>query len=285
MNILVYTCNHIRNVIPKQILERFLKPTQQGMMRHNPFTPQDINGFIIDKIIFGRVVPDINITDGGATEEVIPLGGLPVEWVDKDKWIVHIPKKLTNGRSIVSALAIIWYGVENLGGQTGTLGATSIGMGMGLNGSNCSGNLNPIQAIGRSFQSMSATQTSNVRVVNEDTLLVEELFGPQRNAYARVMLSHDKELTTISPVAWRHFAQLCAYAVKAYLYNNFIIEVDMAELVGGQELGRFKEILDSYNDAEELYQTFFDEKWRKIQFMSDDKRHRRFLKGMMGRYK
>lgn len=283
MNILTHVCKRIKSAIPPQILSRFMRPMKHGQVRHDPFGMANIDNYIIEKIIYGRVVPDCDILDGGAAEALIPLAGLPIERIDKDKYIIYIPRHLTNGRSIVSALALVLYGVENTGNGFG-----SMMMGMsrfGNNGCQNSNNLGPINAIGKAYQPLAYTQTTNVKIVDEDTVLVEDIMMPSPNSYLRCMLSHDKELTSISMPAWRYFADLCILATKSYIYNNFIIDIDMAELVGGQEIGRFKDIIESYSDAEELYNNYLDEKWRKVQFMADEARHTRYLKQLVGRYK
>lgn len=285
MNILTHVCQRIKAAIPPQVLSRFMQPMKYGQVRRDPFGVANIDNFIIEKVIYGRVVPDCDILDGGAAEVVIPLMGIQPERIDRDKYILHIPRHLTNGRSIVSALALVLYSVENMGGS---INGMMLGAGvnaMGNNGCGNSSNLGPIQALARAYQPMPLTQTTNVRAIDGDTVLVEDILMPTPNSYLRCMLSHDKELSTIARPAWRYFADLCILATKSYIYNNFIIDIDMAELVGGQELGRFKEIIEGYSDAEELYNTYLDEKWRKVQFMSDEARHARHIKQLIGRYK
>ena len=80
----------------------------------------------------------------------------------------------------------------------------------------------------------------------------------------------------------RQFSELCVYAVQAYIYNEYIIQMDIGELHGGQNLGKFKEIIESYQDADELYRTFLREKMGKIFVMNDTESYTRFLRGVMG---
>lgn len=281
-----YAVSRIKREIPPQILNKFFIPKKQYQLRRDAFMPANIDNMIIQKVINEIVRPDCDIA--GATEITIPLMGLKPEMVDIDKYIIHIPKQLTNGREITSALGIALYGVNNLstsaymqGAGIGVPMATSTGM---INGCN-NGSLNPIMQLGASMQPMLAPETTNVEVIDGSTILVSDMIYPNQNAYLRCIVSHDKEFSSLSQPAWKHFGTLCVYACKAYIYNNYIIDIDMAELSGGLELGRFKEIVESYSEANDLYHEFYNDKWRKIQFMSDETRHTRYLKSLIGRYK
>jgi hypothetical protein len=56
----------------------------------------------------------------------------------------------------------------------------------------------------------------------------------------------------------------------------------MAKLSGGQELGKFKEIIESWSETEELYQDYLITKWSGIATLSDRESTTRFLKLMIG---
>jgi hypothetical protein len=72
------------------------------------------------------------------------------------------------------------------------------------------------------------------------------------------------------------------YAIKAYVYINLDIRMGRSFLSGGQDLGRFRDVVDGYADANELYETFFEESWRKIAIFSDDQAHKRHMKMVTG---
>jgi hypothetical protein len=89
-------------------------------------------------------------------------------------------------------------------------------------------------------------------------------------------------MSHIQPRSYKAFCKLVEYAVKAFIYNEYIIEVDMGELRGGHNLGKFKDIIEGYSDAEELYSTYLTEKWQKIAFQNDRESLTRFLKLTVG---
>ena len=47
-------------------------------------------------------------------------------------------------------------------------------------------------------------------------------------------------------------------------------------------LGKFKDIIEEYSDANELYETYLTEKWQKISFCNDRESYGRFVKLIVG---
>lgn len=238
-----------------------------------------VDDVIREKVINKRVRLDCDIS--GATEATIPLHGIKLEPIDTAKYLIHIPKESTNGRVITTVLALIFYSMQNVG-----LGGVFLGSNTGHMQTACMGNkTHPANAMSKSVAPQIVSQTSNVRIIDGHTVLVEDLVNPTQYGALRCVLANDAEFSTLSPPAWFAFGHLCTLATKAYIYNQYAIELDMAELVGGKELGKFKEIVDGYADANELYAEYYTTKWRKVQFMNDEPRHARFIKSMIGRYK
>ena len=62
-----------------------------------------------------------------------------------------------------------------------------------------------------------------------------------------------------------------------YIFVNINIHLDVGQLHGGMNLGKNKEIVDSYADANELYDTFMEEQWRKQLLMSDHETNSRII--------
>lgn len=292
MNPIQYALAEIHRRIPASILQKTFMPQRYHQLRRDPFMPASIDEQIIEKVINGPVRRDCDTA--GATEAVIPLMGLTPEFISNDKYVYHIPKERTNGREITSALAIIFYAITGTGVSgplgnnfsvpgTGTIGFT--GPTMGQDTSCCNSLSQPLAAMTKSLSPMAFTQSSNVRIINGSTLLVEDIMVPNTYPHLRCILANDATFSTLAPAAWKAFAKLCVLACKEHIYRTLIIEIDTAELVGGKELGRFKEIVESYSDAEEQYEEYYHETWRKIQFMSDDYRHTRFIKSLIGKFK
>lgn len=289
MTPILYALNRIKREIPPQILSTFFTPRHYGQNRRDAFMPGNIENLIIEKVINGIVRPDCDVA--GVLETTIPLSGINPEVVDTDKYLLHIPKSHTNGREITSAIALIYYGVNSVLTNGGVVA-------QGLSAPYTTGSstnttynlmqsttLNPVRTLANTNQPMTATETTNVEIVDGNTVLVRDFLYPNQNSYLRCILSHDREFSSLPPAAWNNFGKLCVYACKMYIYNYYIIDIDSAELSGGSELGKFKDIVESYSEAAELYNEFYNDVWRKVQFMADGTRYSNYIKSMIGRYK
>lgn len=68
------------------------------------------------------------------------------------------------------------------------------------------------------------------------------------------LLKYDSNFTNITPNSLRYLSQLGLLASKALIYNRLIIPIGNAYLVGGSELGQFKNIVESYESANEEFE-------------------------------
>lgn len=250
--------------IPKPILETvFLKRNARWRQ-----VPVSIDEQILACIIRPRVLVDCNLV--GGTQALIPLAKCSVEQVEDYVSVYRIPKSLTQNRSIISALNITFTDPN----KAATYGTVSANQNSSM--------MQAGSAIMDAMASVPMVSTATVQLIGENVIMVRDVVSIPRNSYLRCVLANDENMSHIQLRSYRAFAQLVTYAVKAYIYNEYIIAMDMGELHGGQNLGRFKEIIDGYSDAEELYQTFITEKWEKIAFMNDRETYSRYLKLILG---
>ena len=54
-------------------------------------------------------------------------------------------------------------------------------------------------------------------------------------------------------------------------------------LSGGLNLGRFKETVDEYADAHQMYNEFIHDSWPRIAALTDEERHSRVIQHQFGR--
>ena len=71
-------------------------------------------------------------------------------------------------------------------------------------------------------------------------------------------LAYDDFLTNLNTTSVQPFADLCVWAVKAYIFNITTVPLDKAYIMNGYQVGQFKTIIDSYADANEKYAEAFD---------------------------
>lgn len=253
--------------IPRAILEAvFIKRAQ-----HWRLTPASLDEHILNEVVRPRVLVDCNLV--GGTEVFIPLDGVPLERGNDYTTVYRIPKDKTQGRSIMSVLNITFSDPTKVSSYGVAAGAhNSIMMQAG-------------QAVMDAMGSMPVTSTAYVQLIGENVVMVRDTVVLPANIYLRCLLENDENMSHLQLKSYRDFSKLVEYAVKAYIYNEYVIPMDMGELYGGQALGRFKEIIDSYADAEELYQDFLRDKWQKISLMNDREQHTRFLRTLLGGFR
>ena len=132
------------------------------------------------------------------------------------------------------------------------------------------------------MSSIPVTSTARVQLIGENVVMVRDTVLLPANIYLRCIIANDENMSHLQLKSYRDFANLGVLAVKAFIYNDYVIKMDLGELSGGQVIGRFKEIIDTYSESEELYQTYITEKWQKISFQQDHEQMGRFLKLLIG---
>lgn len=259
-----YAIDHVKFVIPRPILEKvFLQ--RSVWARAQPMT---IDAHIFNEVIRARVLPACDMI--GGTEVYIDLGDVPMERVDLYTTVYRIPKEKTQGRSIMNVLNITFSDPTGVTNMSNPLGCQNTEM------------LNAGQAVMNAMGTLPITSTSQIQLIGDNVVLVRDVTQMPANLYLRCTIAYDETMANLQPRSYRYFAKLTEYAVKAYVYNEYIIQMDVGELHGGQQLGRFKEIIDGYSEAEELYQTYLYEKMGKIFRLNDTESLGRLYRTVIG---
>src|SRR6185312_14126598 len=150
--------------------------------------------------------------------------------------IYRIPKSRTNGRTILSALNVTFTNPGAISTVNPYVDASSSQM------------LVVASQLLDTMGTVPITSTAYVQLIGENVVMVRDTTLLPVNCYLRCVLANDDNLNHLQIRSYPIFSQLCIYAVKAYIYNNTIIDIDIGELYGGQQLGRIKEIIDEYKE-------------------------------------
>lgn len=270
MNPITLALRDIFFEIPEEILARVFGPGNSVIMRDRPA----VEARIREKVIEPKVRVDCNLA--GAAEISIPLMTIVPTRTSPYAVTLEIPKELTNGRSITSVLSVT-YGNSGLNGYIASIDA------MGANGG---GNYTAMSNAGMNIINANAPipdmQTVHSYLIGENIVAVEGYSPLLMYGYLRCLVSHDEVMSTLKPQSQTWFSELCVLAVKAYIYNHYIIKMDLGELSGGRELQAFKMIIEQYSDASDLYKEFYRETWRKVSFMNDPERKYRAIHRLSG---
>lgn len=259
INAIQYAINETLYEIPQELLEAAFFDNSYFAQRNT----HSIGACIRRDVIDARVNLDVNLV--GGTQINVPIWGLQaVPYLDH-AITVKIPKSLTQGRSITVPLSII-YGLQS----SGISGQTALYQDFN----------EPATASAKvqdSFRKVPEVSTSNVHLIEDNVIMISEMFVIPANTWLRCMIENEEELGNIQPPYYQDYAMLVMYATKAYLYRKLKIRVDKGELHAGRDLGTFRDILDSYSDANENYREFLDKDWRKTAVFNDYHSRRRHI--------
>ncbi len=271
MNAISKALDEIKFRIPLPILKEVFKDNGYGNWRKKPVS---IDEQILNRVIRSRVLVDCNLV--GGSEIYVSLEGLSPMLVDNVTVIYHIPKDRTQGRAIVSALAV--------GYTAYALAYNSSGLGI-VDPKSISDVTNAANSVMMSHSGVPPMSTANVQLIAENTVMVKDTARVTNHQTLRCVIADDENMNHLQIRVIPSFCNLVELAVKSYIYNNLTVTMDMAKLEGGQELGRFKEVVDSYADAEEMYRDYLTNKWQAAAFMNDNMTTTRFIKLMIGSMK
>jgi len=264
--------SEVRFRIPKAILE---KAFINRVASWRQTTQTNIDDQILNLVIKARVLIDCDLV--GGIQAIIPLEGLYLDKPDLRTTVVHIPKDRTQGRSIVSVLNVSYISQSQMGGFGNSINYGSMQT-SGENTAVMGGALGMMNALDK----IPVTSSAHAILISENTILVKDVISTPGNAFLKCILSNDDNLNNIQIRSYPAFCKLVEFAVKSYIYNTLVIEVDTAELQGGQALGIFKTVMEGYSDAEENYQDYLKNTWTAIAVMNDTAQYRTLLKLSIG---
>ncbi len=266
MNILVKAVETVKYTIPIELLKIAFKDEVYNYTSSHI----SLDERILSNIVRPRVLIDCNIVGGEMI--LVKLDGLKQRSLDRFSVIYEIPLELVNYRTILSVLSVGYLNGMGYGNSR------SLQQAAGAIGSSSNDLLQASSRVGAAMSNIPVVSTAKANVIGNNTILLYDEAGISGLYQLRCLVSNEENLNNISTRSYLAFSNLVVYAVKAYIYNKLIVQLDNAYLVGGQELGSIKNIVESYSDAEENYQTYLNEVWRKTAFMNDIPSYDRFIK-------
>jgi hypothetical protein len=262
MSIFIKALNEIKYRIPDKILR--IAFVDKSVDWRNNF-PISLDEQIMNKVIRPRVLVDCDLV--GGMEINVPLSGVQGRYLDNYSVVYNIPPDLVMNRTIISVLSV------NLMNSPALFGGAYNGViGQGVTGFNSDVSI-AAQKISDSYGSMPIMSSARAELVGHNSVVVRDQSKTIGYYSLKCVVGNEGNLNNINIRAWSHFATLCELAVKSYIYNTLLIAIDQTYLEGGQELGAVKGIIESYSDAENMYQTYKEETWAAVSFMQDQMSH------------
>lgn len=264
MDAIVKALSDIKMQIPRPILEEVFRHLQ-GPRNRNMIGLDD---GISQMVIFPRVLVDCSLL--GGDEMHLPLTSGTIQQVDNQTILVRFPKSITNERSILTVLGVEYSNPASAAWLAPVLG-TSQSPHVLQQGKMMIDVHSPIPS----------TFTSRVILVGENTVQLTGFTSPPANFYLRCVLEYSERMASLSPRYYHHFSKLAVLAVKAFIFNQYELEVAEAQLSAGRELGKFGQIIDRYEDANDTYEEYLKTKWAKVAFMNDQPSYHTLLRSMI----
>ena len=264
--------------IPKAILEKcFMK---RKNLWNQFLSTTTVDDQILTLVIKPRVMSDCNIV--GGIQDRIPLSGLGALYQDDKSTVVRIPKSRTQNRSILAVQHIAFYNYSQLSGLPY---ANPTGWQNGYNSADNSMSMLSGFSMMAALDKIPIVSTSSCRLIGENVIYTRDYLTSIDSAVLHCSVTNEENLNNISPRSHVHFSKLVEYAVKSYIYNELVIDIDVNEVVGGFSIGQFKSIIDGYSDAEQNYQDYLTNTWQKVAFMNDEYAMKKFVRMQLGGFR
>lgn len=267
MSLFEYVISEVIAEIPEEVLTRAFR-TENQHQRFGHFTLEDK---IMSLVIRPRLFIDCNLISG--EDALIDL--MHAERYDPDSYssVYRIPKKITNGRSIVVAKQVSFLNPNSVNsfGVHSPCGRSALLLG--------------VKAVMDAQEDIPFVGTHKVRLIGENTILIRGGSLLPTSSYPNCTLEYDKNMSNISPRSYGVLAEAGILAVKAYIYRTLHVTLGEGELMAGMALNQIGNVVDSYSDANEQYREFRRTRLAKVLYMQDDERMERHMKRIVGGYR
>lgn len=270
MNPITYALERIINFgIPKAILNMAF------LSRHmvDRYTLDTLESQIRTKVIDARVLVDLNIVHG--TMMTIPLAAC--KRLDGDFYTAtyHIPKELTAGKKVTSV-----YHVTSAAGMITTAASANNSQGIytsTFTGYAKSGALfGAMNQLSKSVEPVPVVSNALCYLIGENTVHIKDTVIVPATMHLRVFVENDENLNHIQVPYYTVFHELIEVAIQAYIYNNLTLEQDNVFINSGGELNKFRDIVESYSDAEMLYREKLEEAHKSMALNDPESQRRHY---------
>ena len=276
MNPVTVAIQRVKYEIPRDLLNQAFQARRYDPLRRERYsdntTAVSLDELIRIAVIEGRVSIDLNLLSG--SEVLLPLILAEAELIDRYNAVYRFSKTATAGRTITNVYEVTYGYAQN--SSVGNYG------GYGAYNSRSSQLLSVGKDILKSAAGSAPTSTAYVQIIAHNTVLINDINPIHAYGALRCMISNDPNFSNLRPAYYRDFGELVVLATKAYVYNQLVIDLDEGQLRGGLPLGRIREIVDQYADANQMYNELVDTKWQKIGLMNDVESYRKVLKLNLG---
>lgn len=260
MNPINYAINEVKFRIPLAILNIIF-------MRHNRRQGITLENRIINMVIRPRVLITSDLI--GGREHTVPIYNLTPEKIDEYTVGYEIPLSMTHGVPIISAKYVSYYPSGFAMFPPNMIANNGVEL------------KNAANQVMSSHSSIPIISTARVEIVGDNIIEVRDTVSMMPLHSLVCIIANDPWLNNLSPRSLPHFADACELAIKSYIYQNGLLDLDAGYLQHGQSMESVRNVIEQYADAEELYREFMRTKMAKVFLMNDENRYRNYIKNMI----
>lgn len=257
----------IKFALPKQILRKVF------LNQHSFWSPQNtsVEDQLRNLIINAKVIPDCDIISG--VKMYLPTSDIPREYTDQFTVIFRVPKEKTQGRTITNVLGIGYL-------ETNSYSQYSITNQM----SECSINTltENTLALMSANESIPVSSTAECTLIAENTVMVKDTMYIKPNGYLWCELANADDMANIQIRSLFHFSKLCILATKAYIYTQYLIEMDEGENSAGHALGAFRNVVEGWSSAQDDYDEYLTKTWSVVAYCNDARQYTDLIRMQFG---
>lgn len=273
-----YALSVIRRSVPVAILKEAFLPKKHDVIfdiqSRNVFNAESLDSLIASAILADWVAVDMNLFGGEETQ--LPIDSKMIEYVSNTSSIIRFSPDVLMNRDIVTPYEICTAYPDVAGIHPGLLGTQN------YNTNHSSPLVQATTANLRTYMPIRNTSTGYLRLIAPNTVFAEQdLRTFVGSRVLRCTVTYDSDMSSISTPYFPKFAEMAVLATKAYIYNNLSIELDEGQIRSGSLLGTFKERVESYADALELYNSKLDA-WKSVRTLADTVSKRNMVKLAVG---
>lgn len=238
---------HIHSNVPKLLLSLAYNPSKE---------PVSIDKLIQKTTLMGRVYQQCNLV-AGKRKEIVLTSSMVVQtemmseqegYLRMGKYAVYeIPPEYRDNRPIVSVIGLgypnqaISYPWDQLRPSSGaTVGKLA-------------------KAVLTSHTMSGALITPDVELISGDRVKIDP---PQYSDFGWVLscnIAYDDNFNSLNAQAVIALQELCLCAVKSYIYNELVLEIDQGKIIHGGEVGAIKDLIYEYKSEEEKFKELLGE--------------------------
>lgn len=263
MNAIDYALNDLEfSDIPAEVLKDVFGDSADGGRYGRRRRAGSIKDNIRNTVILNKVKVDMD-NCGGEMIPNIPLLGQPFVKVADMTRIYTIPFELTRGRRIVAVNRVGFNASRNYQNQT-TRGAAS------RQGSSTFAN-----NLGRmvdAYSPMDAISNTRIEIMEENVLSIKDYDNFEADIILECRIAYSDTLREIRPAYYSDFSEIVNIAVKMYCFSKLSLQMDRARIESGRDWGRYKDIVDGWQDSYQNYRDILKERLPKILLLNDPSR-------------